>query len=76
MRDEELIVEVALARLDHPDLDIGEIAAIVVRRVGPDHMLQFAEQNLADRGELRGAVFESAVERVVRVVLALRDAGD
>lgn len=76
VRDEELIVEFALTRLDHPDLDLEETAAVLVRRLGPEQMMRFAEQNLADRGELRGAMFESAVERVVRVVLALRDARD
>lgn len=76
MRDEELIVEFALTRIDHPGLDLEEIAALLVRRLGPRHMLQFAAQNLADRGELRGPSFEAAVERVVRVVLALRDAAD
>ena len=76
MRDEELVVEFALTRLDHPDLDLDEVAALLVRRVGPQRMLEFAAQNLADRGELRGPLFEAAVERVVRVVLALRDAPD
>jgi hypothetical protein len=76
VRDEELIVEFALTRLDNPGLDLEEIAALLVRRVGPDRMLEFAAQNLADRGELRGAVFDAAVERVIRVVLALRDAQD
>ncbi|MCD2192200.1 hypothetical protein LQ327_02170 [Actinomycetospora endophytica] len=76
MRDEELIVEFALTRLDHPGLDLEEIAALLVRRVGPERTLEFAAQNLADRGELRGAVFDAAVERVMRVVLALRDAQD
>jgi hypothetical protein len=47
-----------------------------VRRVGHDRMLQFAAQNLAARGELRGGVFESAVEHVLRVVLSLRDDAD
>jgi len=74
VRDEELIVEFALTRLDHPDLDLEEIAALLVHRVGPQHMLELAAANLADRGELRGALFDTAVERVVRVVLALRDA--
>jgi hypothetical protein len=76
VRDEELIVEFALTRLDNPGLDLEDIAALLVRRVGPQHMLEFASQNLADRGELRGALFEAAVERVMRVVLALRDAAD
>jgi hypothetical protein len=74
--DEELIVEFALTRLDNPGLDLEEIAALLVRRVGPEQMVEFAAQNLADRGELRGALFEAAVERVMRVVLALRDAPD
>jgi len=74
--DEELIIEFALTRLDHPALELEDIAALLVRRVGPDRMLELAAQNLADRGELRGALFEAAVERVVRVVLALRDAQD
>lgn len=76
MRDEELIVEFALTRLDNPGLDLDEIAALLVRRVGPERMLEFAAENLADRGELRGALFDTAVERVMRVVLALRDAQD
>ena len=76
MSDEELIIEFALTRLDHPGLELEDIAALLVRRVGPDRMLELAAQNLADRGELRGALFEAAVERVVRVVLALRDAQD
>lgn len=76
MRDEELLVEFALTRLDHPDLDLEEVATLLVRRVGPEQMLAFAAQSLADRGELRGALFETAVERVMRVVLGLRDALD
>ena len=76
MRDEELIVEFALTRLDNPGLDLEEVAALLVRRLGPDRMVEFAAQNLADRGELRAALFDAAVERVVRVVLALRDAPD
>ena len=74
MRDEELIVEFALTRLDHAESDLEEVAALLVRRVGPEQMVAFAAQNLADRGELRGALFDAAVERVMRVVLALRDA--
>ena len=74
MRDEELIVEFALTRLDNPGLELDEIAALLVARVGPATMVELAGQNLADRGELRGALFETAVERVMRVVLALRDA--
>lgn len=76
MRDEELIVEFALTRLDHPGLDLEETAALLVRRLGPERTLAFASQNLADRGELRGALFDAAVERVMRVVLSLRDAPD
>jgi hypothetical protein len=74
--DEELVVEFALTRLDNPGLDIEEIAAMVVRRIGPDRMLQLASQNLAVRGELRGGAFESAVEQVTRIVLRLRDGAD
>ena len=73
MTDEELVVAFALTRLDHPDLDLEEIAALLVRRVGPDRMLDLASRNLAVRGELRGRLFESAVEQVLRVVLTLRD---
>jgi hypothetical protein len=72
--DEELVVELALTRLAHPGLDLDEIAALVVRRVEPERTLQFAAQNLAVRGELRGGAFESAVEQVLRIVLRLRDA--
>ncbi|CAM3314725.1 hypothetical protein KIPE111705_01615 [Kibdelosporangium persicum] len=72
MTDEELIVEFALTRLDNPGLELEEIAALVVRRMGADRMLEFASQNLATRGELRGAVFPSAVEHVLRVVLTVR----
>ncbi|MFD1149299.1 hypothetical protein [Saccharothrix hoggarensis] len=73
MTEEELVVEFALARLDNPALDLEEVAALVVRRLGEDRMLEFASRNLATRGELRGAVFPSAVEHVLRVVLTLRD---
>jgi hypothetical protein len=74
--DEELIVAFALTRLDHPGLDLDEVAALLVRRLGPESTVDFAAQNLADRGELRGTLFDTAVERVMRVVLALRDAAD
>jgi hypothetical protein len=70
--DEELVVEFALTRLDNPGLDLEEIAALVVRRVGHDRMLDFAAQTLAARGELRGAAFPAAVEHVLRVLLTLR----
>jgi hypothetical protein len=74
--NEELLVEFALTRLDHPDLDLEEIAALLVRRTGPERMLEFASLNLATRGELRGAVFPAAVEHVLRVVLTLRGPAD
>lgn len=73
---EELVVEFALTRLDNPGLDLEEIAALLVRRLGPDRAMQFASQNLAVRDELRGGAFESAVEFVLRTVLKLRDADD
>ena len=73
MTEEELVVEFALTRLDNPGLELDEIAGLVVRRVGPERMLGFAAQNLAVRGELRGGLFESAVECVLRIVLTLRD---
>jgi hypothetical protein len=72
MTDEELIVEFALTRLDNPGLDIEDIAALVVRRMSQDRVLEFASRNLAARGELRGALFPSAVEHVLRVVLTMR----
>ncbi len=76
MTDEELVVDFALARLDHPALDLDEIAVVVVRRMGVDRMVDLAAQNLAVRGELRGGMFESAVEHVLRIVLRLRDDAD
>lgn len=76
MTNEELLVEFALTRLDNPGLDLEEIAALVVRRTGPERMLEFASHNLATRGELRGALFPSAVEHVLRVVLTLRGPAD
>jgi hypothetical protein len=76
MTDEELVIEFALTRLDNPGLDIEEIAALVVRRMSPDRMLEFASENLATRGELRGAVFPAAVEHVLRVMLTVRGPTD
>lgn len=76
MTDEELVVEFALTRLDNPGLDLEETATLVVRRLGPDRVLEFASRNLATRGELRGAMFPSAVEHVVRVVLTARGPSD
>ena len=72
MTDEELVVEFALARLDHPGLDLEEVAGIVVRRIGADGMLEFAARNLETRDELRGAAFPCAVEHVLRVMLTIR----
>ncbi len=72
MTDEELVVEFALTRIDHPDSDLEEVAALMVRRLGPDRVLEFAARNLATRGELRAAMFPSAVEHVLRVVLTAR----
>ncbi len=76
MSDEELIVEFALARLDNPSMDLEEVATLLVRRVGPERMLEFAGYTLAHRDELRGAVFPAAVEHVLRVVLTLRGPRD
>ncbi|GAA0948594.1 hypothetical protein [Pseudonocardia zijingensis] len=73
MTVDELVVEFALVRLDHPGLDLDEIAAMVVRRGGPERTLEFASRTLAARDELRGGAFESAVEYVLRTVLTLRD---
>jgi len=70
--DEELIVEFAMTRLDHPDLDIEEVAELVVRRMSPDRVLEFASRTLASRNELRGALIPAAVEHVMRVVLTAR----
>ena len=76
MTDDELVVQFALTRLDHLDLDLEEVAELVVRRMGRNDMLGFAARSLADRDELRGAAFESAVECVLRIVLKLRDGED
>lgn len=74
MTDEEIVVAFALARLDHAnnELDLEDVAALVVRRLTPDQMLDLATRNLATRNELRGALFESAVEHVLRIVLTAR----
>lgn len=72
MTDEELIVEVALARMDNPGLDLEDVAALVLHRMGDDAVLEFASRTLATRGELRGAMFQAAVEHVLRVVYTLR----
>ncbi|MFF3573569.1 hypothetical protein [Nocardia jiangxiensis] len=74
MTDEEIVVAFALARLDNAnsDLDLEDVATLVVRRLSPDQMLDLATRNLAERDELRGALFESAVEHVLRTVLTAR----
>ncbi|MCU1648796.1 MAG: hypothetical protein JWN03_9071 [Nocardia sp.] len=74
MTDEEIIISFALTRLDNAnsDLDLEDVAALVVRRLTPDQMLDLATRNLAARNELRGALFESAVEHVLRAVLTAR----
>jgi chromatin segregation and condensation protein Rec8/ScpA/Scc1 (kleisin family) len=73
---DELVVAFALARLDHPGLDLEEVAALVVRRLGPDEVVRLAAETLAARDELRGDVFAGAVEHVLRTVLRLRDGTD
>lgn len=73
MTVDELVVAFALARLDNPGLELEEIAEVVVRRLEPDQVVEFAARNLASRGELRGRAFDSAVEYVLRTVLQLRD---
>ncbi|HZZ48076.1 MAG TPA: hypothetical protein VFE65_14445 [Pseudonocardia sp.] len=76
MTDDELVVNFALARLDHSCLELEEIAALLVRQMNEDDMLAYAARNLAERDELRGAAFDSAVECVIRIVLKLRDGDD
>lgn len=76
MTRDELVVAFALTRLDHPTLDLEEVAALVVRRMGTEQTLQLATQNLATRDELRGDVFAAAVEHVLRTLLLLRDGAD
>jgi hypothetical protein len=73
---DELVVAFALTRLDHPALELEEVAALLVRRMGAEQMVQLATQNLAARDELRGDVFGTAVEQVLRTVLLLRDGVD
>ena len=76
MTRDELVIAVALVRLDHPALDLEEVAGLVVRRMGAEQVVALAAQNLATRDELRGDVFAAAVEHVVRTVLLLRDGVD
>ncbi|MQY20936.1 hypothetical protein [Nocardia macrotermitis] len=74
MTDEEIVVAFALIRLDNAtaDLDLEDIAALLVHRLPPDQILDLATRNLAERDELRGAVFPTAVEHVLRTVLTAR----
>ncbi|MFE3188004.1 hypothetical protein ACFXHA_03290 [Nocardia sp. NPDC059240] len=74
MTDEEIVVAFALTRLENAnsELDLEDVAALVVRRLTPDQVLDLATRNLAVRNELRGALFESAVEHVLRIVLSAR----
>jgi hypothetical protein len=74
--DEELVVEFALTRLDHPRADLEEVAELLVRRLGAEDVLELAGRNLAERDELRGSALRSAVEYALRTVLRLRDAED
>jgi hypothetical protein len=76
MTRDELVVAFALTRLDHPGLDLEEVAALLVRRIGPRQALHLAAENLATRDELRGDVFAAAVEHVLRTLLLLRDGTD
>jgi hypothetical protein len=73
---DELVVAFALARLDHPALELEEVAALLVRRMGTEQMVRLAAQNLATRDELRADVFGAAVEQVLRTVLLLREGID
>lgn len=73
MTRDELVVAFALTGLDHPALDLAEVAALLVRRMGAEQMVQLATENLVTRDELRGDVFAAAVEHVLRTVLMLRD---
>jgi hypothetical protein len=76
MTRDELVVAFALTRLDHPTLELEEVATLLVRRIGTEHMLGLAAENLAVRDELRGDTFAAAVEQVLRTVLLLRDGAE
>jgi hypothetical protein len=76
MTRDELVVAFALTRLDHPTLELEEVAALLVRRIGTEQMLQLAAESLAARDELRGDAFAAAVEQVLRTLLLLRDGAD
>ena len=39
-----MVIEFALTRLDHPTLELEEVAALLVRRVGPRQALHLAAQ--------------------------------
>jgi hypothetical protein len=73
---DELVVAFALTRLDHPALDLADVAALLVHRMDAEQVLQLATENLVTRDELRGDVFTAAVEHVLRTVLLLRDGAD
>jgi hypothetical protein len=73
---DEVVVAFALARLDHPALDLADVAALLVRRMDAEQVVQLATENLVTRDELRGDVFAAAVEHVLRTVLLLRDGAD
>lgn len=76
MTDDELVVELALTRLDHPELELDEIAGLVIRRGGMDRAVELAARSLATRDELVGSAFDTAVEHVMRTVIRLRDGTD
>ena len=76
MTRDELVVAFALTRLDHPALDLADVAALLVRRMEAEQMVQLATENLVTRDELRGDVFAAAAEHVLRTVLRLRDGAD
>jgi hypothetical protein len=73
---DELVVAFALIRLDHPALDLADVAGLLVHRMEAEQVVQLAAENLVTRDELRGDVFGAAVEHVLRTVLLLRDGAD
>lgn len=76
MTRDELVVAFALTRLNHPALDLADVAPLLVRRMGAEQVVQLATENLVTRDELRGDVFAAAVEHALRTVLLLRDGAD
>jgi len=42
MSRDELVIAFALTRLDHPTLELEDVAALLVRRLGTDEMLRLA----------------------------------